>query len=135
LIIIIVAVFFTLGPNWKVLLALPGIAVLALNGVFVGLFLGLLSARFRDIPQIVSNAMQLAFFVTPIIWQPDFLSGRRLVVALNPFFYAIEIVRAPLLGTSVALSHWLIMITLTFVIGAIALAIYGRFRWRIPYWV
>jgi len=75
------------------------------------------------------------FFVTPIIWQPALLSSRPLVVTFNPFFYAVEIVRAPLLGTPPALLHWLVMLGVTFAGNAIALAMYARFRRRIPYWI
>ena len=56
--------------------------------------------RFRDIPQIVASVMQIAFFMTPIIWKPELLghTAARLL-PLNPFFAFLEIVRAPLLGT------------------------------------
>ena len=135
LIILIVALIFEIRPSWIALLALPGIAVLFLNGLLVGFLLGLLSTRFRDVPQIVVNAMQLAFFVTPIIWQPELLTDHQLVVILNPFFYAVEIVRAPLLGTSPSLLYWLTILTLTAALTAVALTMYARFRWRIPYWV
>ena len=33
--------------------------------------LGILCTRFRDMPQIVANLLQLAFFVTPIMWHVE----------------------------------------------------------------
>jgi ABC-type polysaccharide/polyol phosphate export permease len=135
LIILIVVLIFNIRAGWISLLAVPGIAILFLNGFWVGLLLGLLSARFRDVPQIVVNTMQLVFFVTPIIWQPDLLSGRQFVLTFNPFFYAVEIVRGPLLGTPPPLLYWLTILALTLASAAVALAMYARFRWRIPYWI
>lgn len=134
-IILLVVLIFNIRAGWSALLAVPGIALLFMNGLWVGLLLGLLSARFRDVPQIVANVIQLIFFVTPIIWQPDSLSEHQFVLTFNPFFYAVEIVRGPLLGTAPPPVHWFIILALTLGSAAVALAMYARFRWRIPYWI
>ena len=63
------------------------------------LLLGAFCARFRDIGPIVGSVMQIAFFLTPVIWQPEQLGPSRWMLPLNPFFALLEIVRAPLLGT------------------------------------
>jgi ABC-2 type transport system permease protein/lipopolysaccharide transport system permease protein len=135
LIVVVVALVFAIRPGWTALLAVPAIVILCLNGVWAGLLLGLLSARFRDVPQIVTNAVQVVFFLTPIIWQPELLPGRALVVTFNPFFHAVEIVRAPLLGAPPPLLSWLAMLAATFVGAAVALAMYVRYRRRIAYWI
>jgi ABC-2 type transport system permease protein/lipopolysaccharide transport system permease protein len=134
LIVVVVALVFDLRPGWNVLLIVPAILVLCLNGVCAGLLLGLLSARFRDIPQIVSNVMQVAFFLTPIIWQPEQLPSRALILTFNPFYHALEIVRAPLMGASPARLSWLVMLAVTVAGFAVTLAIYARYRRRIVYW-
>src|ERR1700676_2546120 len=54
LIVIVVALVFAIWPGWIALLAIPAVVLLCLNGFWAGLLLGLLSARFRDVPQIVS---------------------------------------------------------------------------------
>jgi ABC-2 type transport system permease protein len=133
--VVVVTLIFAIRPGWALLLAVPAVVVLCLNGLWVGLLLGLLSARFRDVPQIVANAIQVVFFLTPIIWQPDLLPRHALVLTFNPFFYAVELVRAPLLGTAPPLRSWLVVLAVTFVGTAITLAMYTRFRCRIAYWV
>jgi len=55
------------------LLALPGIALILLNGLWVSLLLGLISARFRDLLMIVGSIVQVMFFMAPIFWQMDML--------------------------------------------------------------
>ena len=135
LIFVVVAVLFSIWPGWVGLLALPGLALLCLNGVWAGLLLGLVSARFRDVPQIVASIVQVFFFLTPIIWKPELLPGRALVLDLNPFFHFVELVRTPLLGQAPGLASWLAVLGITLGGWLLTLAMYRRYRWRIAYWV
>jgi ABC-type polysaccharide/polyol phosphate export permease len=118
------------------LLALPALGVIALNGVWIGLLIGPLSARFRDLPQIIANVVQLAFFVTPVMYRPSQLQERLWVVTdLNPFASFLEIVRAPLLGEMAAAHHYLMVALCTLIGFAVAIPFYARFRGRIVYWL
>ena len=134
-IFVVVALLFSIRPGWSGLLALPGMALLCVNGVWVGLLLGLLSARYRDVPQIVASFVQVTFFLTPIIWQPELLPGRALVLHLNPFFHFVELVRGPVLGRAPELVSWLAAAGVTIVGWLTTLALYCRYRWRIAYWL
>jgi ABC-type polysaccharide/polyol phosphate export permease len=135
LVVFVVLVVFAIRPGWSVFLALPAIALLCLNGMSAGMVLGLVSTRFRDIPPMVATAMQVIFFLTPIIWQPESLPARTLVVALNPFFYLLEVVRAPLLGIAPSIVSWGVALTITGAGALTAFAIYVRYRRRIAYWI
>lgn len=130
-----VVVYFDVPIGWSIGLALVGIALISVNGVAFGLWLGLLSTRFRDIPQIVINAVQLIFFATPIVWKPETLSGRTFIVDGNPFYYLVEVVRQPLLGGLPSFEHWVIAFFFTSANLALGIALYTRYWWRIPYWV
>jgi ABC-type polysaccharide/polyol phosphate export permease len=134
-ILFLVQLWFGKLPGWVALMSIPGIALLALNGMWVGLLLGVLSARFRDIPQIVANIVQVMFFVTPIIWRPSMMPERAIILDVNPFYYALSIVRDPLLGTAPSVEHWLIMVAITICGWACALVVYSVYRWRLAYWV
>jgi lipopolysaccharide transport system permease protein len=122
-------------PVW--LLAIPGFAVLLLNVSWIALILAILSTRFRDITQAMQNVMQIAFFVTPIMWMPHTVSDRlpQSVLDLNPFSHLIALVREPLLGHVPSLSTWLIGAGLALVGWLISLIFFGRFGRRIPYWL
>ena len=126
---------FGIWPGWTGLLALPGLALICLNGVWMGLFFGMVSARFRDVPQIVASIVQIAFFLTPILWKPDLLPDRATILELNPFYHFVEVVRAPALGQLPAVSAWLAVIGTALVGWAVTLAMYRRYRSRIAYWV
>ena len=137
IIYVIVCIMFGLRPGLGALCSsVIGVILICINGAWWGILLGLLNLRFRDILQIVASVMQVMFFITPIIWRVDQLSGGKLLaVWLNPFYYLMEIVRAPLLGQMPPLSTWLIAATLTLLGCAITFFFYVRFRRRIPYWI
>ena len=91
----------------------PGLALVLLNALWVGLLLGTVCARFRDIAQIVASVMRIAFFVTPVIWMPEMLGSRAHLALYNPFAYFVEILRAPLLGQAVPALTWLLVLAVT----------------------
>lgn len=124
----------TFGP--ALAYAVPGLVLVALNGVWIALVLGLFCLRFRDLQQLVGTLIQIAMFITPIFWLPESLqgTGRTVFIDLNPLFHLIEVVRAPLLGRAPSAETWLAALAMTVVGWAIAFALFGRFRRRIAYW-
>ncbi|CAN1493061.1 TagG ABC-type polysaccharide/polyol phosphate export systems, permease component [Rhabdaerophilaceae bacterium] len=132
---VIIILYFQINPGWAVFGSLLGLLLVCLNGLAFGLSLGVLSARFRDIPLIVSNGVQLAFFISPIMWKPVSLRAHRWLLDFNPFYYLIEVVRQPLLGQWPDGQIWLAAIAFTLLNLAGSIAIFARYRWRIAYWV
>jgi ABC-2 type transport system permease protein len=132
------------GLNWTVLLAIPAFVLIALNGVWVTLLFGIISTRYRDIPQVINALIQLVFFGTPIVWTTDTLlkfgssgtgSWRVLIAELNPMYHYVEIIRAPLIGNIQSWHHWAVVGGFTVVGWILALVALRNFRARIPYWV
>lgn len=123
------------SPGWPALLAVPALALILANGVWVGLLVGMLCLRRRDFIPAISSIMQIMLFVTPVFWPKDLLGPEFAFAAeLNPFYHAIRIVRDPLLGSVPPVESWLWVIG-TFGVGAFCTAwIYGRCRDRLPYW-
>ena len=138
-IFVVVAAIFAIGPGWIGFLALAGLAFLVLNGIWAGLVLGIVSARFRDVPPILDSVVRILFFVTPIIWMPELMPGRALMLAVvldfNPLFHFVELVRAPLLGHAPGLVSWLAVSGITLGGWLLAFALLRRYRRRIAYWV
>jgi ABC-2 type transport system permease protein len=131
----LILLFVKVDLGWNFFLAFVGLFLVLLNGFWVGLTLGGLSARFRDVPLIVASVMQVAFFLTPIFWTPGSLPNRALFVHLNPFYYLIEVIRMPLLGKTPPLSIWLVVIGFNVVGALVATFFYARYRGRVAYWV
>ena len=134
-IFVVVAIIFSIWPGWTGLLALPGLVFLCLNGIWVGLLLGIISARFRDVPPIVASVVRVLFFVTPIIWMPELMPGRALVLDFNPLYHFVELVRAPLLGQVPGFVSWLAVSGITLGGWLVAFVLLRRYRRRIAYWV
>jgi ABC-type polysaccharide/polyol phosphate export permease len=132
----LVLLAFGIVPHPSALLALLALPLLAANLVCVTILLGLIGARFRDVQQIMLSALQLLFFVTPIVWFPAALSERvGWIATANPIFAFIDIVRSPLLGELPAAASWPVAIGVTLTGAAAAALAFARYRHRIAYWV
>lgn len=140
---LILLVIFPQPINWTVLLIVPAMALFMLNAVWVSIVFGILTTRFRDIGQLLTTAVRLVFFMTPIIWSVKSLhkvtgggeSSRARIVEINPMFHYLEITRGPLLGDSVAFYHWAIVIGCTAFGWVMALLVLRNYRARVSYWV
>jgi ABC-2 type transport system permease protein/lipopolysaccharide transport system permease protein len=133
---LVVLAMFRLSPFPALLLALPALGLIVLNGIWIGLLFGLINARLRDFSQIVNNATRVAFFITPIIWYADSATGlRSAFVSLNPLYYLVEVLRAPLLGQLPSAGVWQVVLAVTALGWLGTLPVYSRWRHQVPYWV
>ena len=137
LILLVVYLVFGLALSWNILWLLPGLALFGTNALWIGLLLGTLCARFRDVQPLVASLLQITMFVTPIFWRPEMLGGgkRAVFVDGNIVYHAIVIIRDPLLGKSPPTVSLAVTAAFAMVGIAVALVLYGRFRHRMPFWV
>ncbi len=133
--IAIVLVICEVVPGPEIALVVPGLAILALDGLAAALLLGMLCARFRDLGQIVASAMQLAFFMTPIFWKPTSLGHYQSLLLLDPFYVLMQVVRGPLLGSGAPPLIWLSALAYTSLFCIVSFSFFVRFRGRIAFWV
>ena len=143
LVIWLILVFLLDIPlNWESLLAIPALLLLVLNGVWVAMFFGIVATRFRDVAPLLDALIQLAFYVTPIVWtthtleqQGGEVAEQARIVEINPLFHYLEIVRAPMLGNHVEFYHWAIVLGCTVVGLGLTLLAMRQWRFRVSYWV
>lgn len=135
-IILVPVVIWSGSATSASLLSVPfGLLLLFANGLWIGLFLGVLCTRFRDIPQIIINLMQIVFFITPILYRPEILGNRKWVADFNPLHHLIEVIRAPILGAGVPVASWLFVLVFTLTGSLLAILLFARSRSRVPYWI
>ena len=139
-VIVIVGVFLImrLPVSWEALWAVPALMLWLVDAYALSLFLGAFCARFRDVPQIVMALLQVVFFVTPIMWYAKVLEAHPkadLLIRFNPFYYMLDIIRAPLLGRPMPVDVVLKALIVSIVIFAITAFGFARTRGRIAYWV
>jgi ABC-2 type transport system permease protein/lipopolysaccharide transport system permease protein len=135
LVYVVIVIAFDVHVGAATLLVIPGVTLVCLNGVWIGLLFGSLNARFRDFHPIMAAVVQVFFFITPIMWKPEQLADQRIVLELNPFFYLVDIVRTPLLGGAPDVSTWLVVLAITSVGSAVTFLFFKRFRPRVAFWL
>ncbi len=134
-IVLLVVLFWPPAGGWHLLLIPLGVLFIAINSIWIGAILGVLCSRFRDIPQIITSLVQVAFFLTPVMWRAEMLGRSQWAAQLNPFYHFLEVVRAPLVSTTTNWSSWAVVLGITVCGYAVALPLFARYRARIAYWV
>jgi ABC-type polysaccharide/polyol phosphate export permease len=118
------------------LFSLIGFVLVSVNLLWMALLTSVLCTRYRDMPPIISNVVQIGFFLTPIMWPPHLLPARAsLIVDLNPLAHIVAVVRAPLLGEMPTALNWSATVAIAIVGWAVTIVFYGYYKWRIAYWL
>jgi ABC-type polysaccharide/polyol phosphate export permease len=132
----VVCLYAGVSITWAMLLAVPGLLMLCLNGLWISLLLGAVCARYRDIQQLVSSLLQISMFLTPILWSADQLKGRASTLAVyNPLYHLIAIVRDPMMGKIPTSLDWFVVVLITIFGWALTVYVMSKFRHRIVYWL
>jgi ABC-type polysaccharide/polyol phosphate export permease len=121
-----------LGP--EALLALPGLLLLCLNLLWAALLLALAGARFWAASRLVQALLPVAMLATPIIWRPVTPALHRLA-DWNPAYWAVELVRGPLLGAAPPPAIWAAFLLLALAGTGGALILFAKLRDRLIYWL
>mgnify|MGYP000131285290 CR=1 FL=1 len=134
----LVFLFFLVAPKWPLVAVLPGLIVLILNLTWVVWLLGMISARYRDMPPIINSVVTIAFYITPVMWYPKLISNDSLthvLLGLNPLYHWLQIVRLPILGQWPTLENWALALLSAGVGWAATLLVYKKYKNMIAYWV
>lgn len=96
-------VFFGFIPPWTVILTLPllltGTAILALG---IGMVLGALNVRYRDVNNGIAFILQMWMFATPVVYPVSLIQEKyRWVAGINPMTGYVEAFRSCLFGSPV----------------------------------
>lgn len=136
--LVIVAAVLIFYGYWKtanVPLAVIGILLMLLNASWLSMLVGIASARFRDIPQIVISIMQFAIFMTPVFWLPTKFADYQWVLDFNPFYHLLEAVRAPLLGQAVEANSYVVLVAMALGGWLVTFLVFARTRRRIVHYL
>ena len=81
------------------LIGLVGVIVVLAAGLAHAFLSAYLTPYVRDFPHAIGSLLSVLFFLTPIIFPAELLARRGLdmIYRYNPFYYLLEMVRAPLL--------------------------------------
>ena len=131
IIIVLALIFFGSFDLFFVLLALVSIILLTFTLYQISFFISLIGGRYSDFRELIGSVMTIIFFTAPIWWVKDF---DNFFVNLNFAYHLIEIVREPLITSTINIVHlkWTILINLILLI--LNELIYKRVRDRIIIW-
>ena len=136
---VIVVLFFVvfLRPiGIEASLALLGFGLALVTAFWVSYLVAMACTRYRDLRQVVSSLVQIAFFVTPVLFRSEAIpESYRHLLLWNPFAVFLSVMGDPILGEPVPLTNWLTATIISFG-GLIAtLPIIGYFHRRIIFWI
>lgn len=133
---VIIAIFFDVNLGFNTLLAIPGLFLLTINGLFISFIIGCMCARYRDVEQIIASFLQLAIFVTPVFWPPELLSHKKIIfINSNPLYHYISILRKPLIGMAPDALNWSVVLFCTIILALISNWIYKHKSQNIIFWI
>ena len=135
IIVVCVVIIFDVSINYYTLLLIPALLILWVNILAATLFFGVVGARYRDFKYIVQYFMNVLAMVTPIMWKPDMLGGKRFIADYNPLTHYVDLVRLPMLGEPPTTNTWIVVGLGTVIASSIALSVYARYRHRVVLWL
>lgn len=120
------------------LTALPVLALIYLNSLWIAALFGVIGARLPDLGQLMATISMFAFVLTPIMWYPEMMPAgtlRGTVMRVNPLYHFVEVFRAPLLGGAVEPSSVWYVAIITVVGLIMATFVYRRYARYVPLWI
>lgn len=129
-VVFIVAAIIICGiqPTIAWLYLIPGIAALAITGIFIALIMGILGVFIGDLRFLMQSVMRMLMFATPIFWYASDNPVRMVVSHANPLAHYIAIIRDPLLGQPVQPLTVYVVLGCTIASVLIGLALFSKSR-------
>ena len=109
-----------------------------INLFWMALILAVVSTRYRDINPIVTNGLQLFFYLTPIIWMTEQVKDNSFINAIlryNPFYYILMALRGLVDGVVIAADQFLVLGGMAIIGLLMSFAIFCISYKRIAFWL
>jgi lipopolysaccharide transport system permease protein len=122
-------VFYDTLPTWNAIWCWPLAIIISVAATLgPGILTGALNVKYRDFRYVVPFAIQLLFFLTPVIYPPDLISNSalKLVIAVSPMYAPIELFRYALTSNELNWIYLSISITSCLVILVGGLSYFKR---------
>lgn len=135
---VLIGVMLVFGvENWWPLLLFPVMLLLvSFTLTLWGIPLAILSARLRDVPALLGPLLNVAFFVTPVMWQASQLpESLSFIFLVNPFYWLLEPLRATALGYFPDMQVVGSLLLLLLLGAALATLVFRKWRHRVEYWL
>ncbi len=135
IVLVVVAVVFGYLLRIQLWWAIPGLLLSVANVAWMGLVCGIVCTRFRDMPQVIAAALQMLFFLTPVLWDPKQAPRAAVLLSVNPFFHMLQVTREPLLGRAPPLASFGVLLVLAVVGWAVTFGFFAAVRRRVVHYL
>jgi ABC-type polysaccharide/polyol phosphate export permease len=136
IIIVVLIVAFGVPINWYLLQIVPALVLTCVAMAWAGYVIAMTCVRYRDIIQVINTWLMVWFFITPVMWKPDFLAPQyHFIIDYNPLAQFLELLRNPFLGEPISGHAWLVTIAIALGGALLSLPAIGRYRRRIIFWM
>ncbi|CAN5250682.1 ABC transporter permease [soil metagenome] len=135
-VLVVVAVLFCYFLKVQIWWAVLGLMLDVVNVSWMALIFGILCTRFRDIPQVIASAMQMLFFLTPVLWDPTQASPKaKALLSINPFYHMLTAVRDPLMGRTPHFGSFGVLVVMAVLGWIAAFLIFASVRRRVVHYL
>jgi ABC-type polysaccharide/polyol phosphate export permease len=135
-----VTLFFTGSLHPVGLLCLiPAMLVLLVLGWAMAIVSGVLYTHFPDTRHLLEVALQILFYITPILYKPEYLAGRGRMMLLfkwNPMTSILDLTRTPLLqGTLPPMQQIEMSLMFVTMVALLAFALLRKLERTLVFWI
>lgn len=116
-------------------LLICGFCLLLVFGFWISALLGCLSLRFQDLKPAIASAMQVMFFLTPIMFEQSRIPGGEALSNFNPFFHIIVVVRGNIINENVTSINYIAAIVINIIGICFTLWVLRWSRPKLAFWV
>jgi lipopolysaccharide transport system permease protein len=136
IIIIILILTFAVPVDWWLFQIVPALLLTWITMICLGCLIAMVCVRYRDIIQLITTWLTVFFFITPVMWKPDFLPRQyHFIIDWNPLAQFLELLRAPFLGQPVSWHTWGLTMAIALGGGVLSLPVIGRYHRRVIFWM
>ena len=115
---------------------IPALFLILFFLFFSSYTLAVICTRFRDLIPLVASLMQVAFLVTPVMWQLKVIPQHyHFYVLLNPFASCLEVLRNPLIGIPVEKVSYFILLSWTAFAAGLAFLVHRYMEKNTVFWI
>jgi ABC-type polysaccharide/polyol phosphate export permease len=122
---------------FNLVLFIFGLFVLILFLFPIMIFCSIIATRFRDFTQLLISIMQIVYFISPIMWMPNLIGGKRkiLLIDFNPVYHFLEITRGIIYHGNFNSSSLLICVLICLITWFLSFVLYKKFENKIIFWI
>lgn len=111
-----------------------GLGIVIIMAIGFSMLMGLVCLRYRDIPQLITNFLNMLFFITPVFWSVGMLGDHKWIASINPMYHILEIVRQPLLGGQASIISYMVSVSIAFLLLFFGFMMYKNNRNKLAFW-